>query len=185
MGNSKPGADATNCKGSVSDSQTKATETRSSKPLGDNLSAMDVAGAMAGMSERCYHFALAKYCSDSRSANKLWELMRELAAELWPKISTDQATALALISMESVLWSVQCRTCKGTKMIMKSQTKYVECTTCNGTGIGRTSGRKCASMLGISETAFRKTWNDRVAILQYTLSEYDYLATKHIRAKIG
>ena len=162
--------------------ETHGTATRSVKR--PNIAPSDVAAALAGLPDKAYYFTLAKYTDDERAANKFIALFAELAGRLWPGISDDQARGVVYLSVEGSLWFAHCSKCLGRKVVYDRAGRPRDCDKCKGTGRGQLSAAKAGKMVSVSETAYRKTWSKRVAILQSVLTDYEDRAQKHVGRRI-
>jgi hypothetical protein len=154
------------------------TATRSAKTSA--ITSADVAGALAGLDDRVYYYALAKFADDQAAANKFWGLFTGVALAKWPSVTRHQSMVLALLAMQGGIWAVRCKSCGGTKTRLNARGLPMDCKRCSGTGRNSVSGVKSARMLLVSESVYHKTWKDRIRRLETLLDEYESKALSHL-----
>ena len=154
-----------------------STATRSSKQPA--ISASEVAAGLAGLPERTYYFALAKYTEDPLATKTFIALFTTWVGGVY-KLDEKQAKALALLACEGHIWHQHCNKCEGRKIVYNRQQKPRDCEACGGSGKKRVSDVKAGEMMGVSNVAFAKSWSNRVSTLQSVLTDYIDKASTHL-----
>ena len=149
------------------------------------ISSSDVAGALAGLSDNVYYYALARFADDRGAAKKCWSILNKIATERWPEITPAQCNVLALLAIEGKIWGKQCKSCDGQKVVVNMMGKFDDCPRCRGSGISGISGVHAARMLGITPAAYCQTWANRVALLQSELDKFESIALAHIKKQFS
>lgn len=154
----------------------------------NSLSSLDVAAALAytGIDELARSWVEIKYQKsteeqiqviESRVINDilLVECVRQLVN--WP---VDKMIYLCDIAIRAELLPNKCHMCNGVGHI-----NAIECSECLGTGNIKESDTAKGKRLGMSSTAYKKTWHDREMELRLVLqgweNEADYRLNKTLR----
>lgn len=141
----------------------------------NGLTPADISAFLAGLSYPAMCLGMAKYALVESYRSGLWGYLYQWAAgqavaERW-KIQRGVARIgdLARIVTVDVIDDHRCHACHGTGVIRPTRSPgrlgLVDCPRCSGSGYERASGRCMAERLGVSETAWRETWNRRYGLV--------------------
>lgn len=157
------------------------------KPFGGSaqISSMDVAGALAGISNPAYLYAEVVFLGDTTKnmQEALILYTRHLAsriaqAENWKvdDIKLDICAHLAVIEHKH---PGKCKTCNGSGEILTAKVAKV-CPSCNGVGSKRMTNAQLGRALGVSKDAARKTWQYRYEQIYLALYDYEQEIARHL-----
>lgn len=134
-------------------------------------------GELHSLSGDALQFAMAKYNKDYSAMSKAVTALRKLSLRLakrkgWKysnqKVLEDAAMLAVMQHVEPLKFGHICWSCNGTGGTVNSS-----CQVCDGTGSRYKPDVLYASVLGVSDTAYRKTWASRVGELYNLASKWD------------
>jgi hypothetical protein len=138
------------------------------------LSRLEVAGLLKGLSPEAVNLALAKYCGDLGAERALIAQVRTWAAgvavkEQWPVVrGRPTVVNMCALAVMEVVRPNRCATCKGTGY------KGVRlCQSCNGVGVKGLAGVVVAEACGLDGSNYLKTWRRRYEVVLQRVSDYE------------
>lgn len=137
-----------------------------------------IAGQMADWPEWVSAYARLKYGLQTDQteiiAEHLAQLVRKTAIrEDWPMGKTVRLIHLAI---DEALLTGRCRHCHGTGL-RTDRDRRVSCDSCGGSGQESYSDFRRAAELGVSGTAWRRTWRERLMVLRDELHQAEIVIT--------
>ena len=153
-----------------------------------NITPEMVAAACRMLTRHVYLYALYKFAGQGEVVPELGYQNRiavrhRAAMERWqvqPQ-HDHQVDAFADAVLFEALTPNLCMACKGAKVNQKRE----KCLTCKGSGAGEPwSGRERAKLMGITHTAFGKTWGERYSDMFHEFGYFDDLIDKQIRNQL-
>lgn len=140
----------------------------------DALAGVELAALLAGLGDCEMAFALAKYVGDAAQYAYVRELVRQHALSLrdrkaWKAAKDSQVVALADVAVDESVQPGVCPVCDGIGYVGAKV-----CKRCNGLGYVRKSNVQVARLIGVDESAYRRTWADRFRLILGYVSGLDY-----------
>jgi hypothetical protein len=128
---------------------------------GAELSKSELAGLLAGLSEQAMCFALAKYGCDEDARRRIETNISVYVTELsfkenWSHKDCKIFCAMAKLAIDEVISENLCPLCNGVGLV-----KIKVCNVCNGTRHKIMSGRKKASVIGVTQVQWTRIWSNR------------------------
>lgn len=140
-----------------------------------DITQSDVAHAMKGLKgiESAIIYAYAGQVSPRRTIELWFATLGDKKG--WNQAAKSQVSTMAVIAMDAVLPDRVCGECKGRRTTPDpcNHLVSIDCQHCNGKGsVKMTRVDKC-KMLGVAESSYWRTWQDRLAYLvgRYTKAE--------------
>lgn len=149
------------------------------------LTALDVAAALAGLAPGPYHLARLAWVDDHRAEP---DLVRALCDEVSPPrrpgmgAGRPYLAALALAIAEYA-WPPRCHECEGHGVLWTPKPKH--CTGCHGSGSGRWSERQMAEAVGVSVAEWREVWRGRYERAYRCVSGWGSEVASHLHRRLG
>lgn len=139
------------------------------------LTAQDVAAALAGTDVKGYQLLMAKYCDESSSPlfKPLLRHARAHAGDLLPDHEA-KVMSLVLFILDEYCTGRKCPRCKGTGADPDNPTKT--CSTCNGTGNADITYVSGAARLGMDYRTYKRHWLALADELQKELYSWEMTA---------
>ena len=151
----------------------------------------DVSGALSYLPDHISNYARLKHQEMEPDDRSKYYKPTYLALKLETenlKVSNDWPVSMLNKIVKMVLCQEItpniCQTCNGTKN-REIENKTVECFTCKGTGHIKRSQGRCADYLGISLSAYKRTWKNNENHVYSIIADWDYLISRAISLKIG
>lgn len=133
------------------------------------LTAADIAHALAGTSNASADLLRAKHCHDVKAARRTLSKVQGLLLHKAP-----DHLSLARLVVEAFISPTLCSACEGHGQVAHGEL-LTPCHACNGSGIGRMSDATCAARLHVSTQHFRSRLLKPFADALNVLAEWERL----------
>lgn len=152
------------------------------------VTAVDVAGALgmpAGgerLDNLAWQWGLAKYAFDPTAVRTVKRecIRRVIDANAGRGKSSAWLAGLAVFVLEQQLIPPVCPECNGGGMVAGKS-----CLRCSGSGRRSVSKRGAAARLGLSESAWRRTWEARTSDLVRAMTDWESAVQAHLHWHFG
>lgn len=155
------------------------------------LSQPELAGYLSGLKRGPYYLARYAYIGDESSYPEFerWFYQEVCSAAVnWRFDSEDKGKErirrLCRFAISEIIDPQRCPNCKGRGEALGRSPVPVECTLCRGSGYKKTSERAHSRAVGVSVTAYRKTWAWRYKKAVDILHDWQGEALTHIYKKL-
>lgn len=143
------------------------------------LTQVEVAGCLAGLSEETRVFAMAKGCQSPAEMHAVLSQIRQFLLNRHPKASARVRHSLAVTLYQEIMDINICLHCNGTGFVDAK-----ECSYCDGTGRFKFTERHLKEKLNIStgnyHAIYKKTCNE----IRQHFAELEAVITSHILKKL-
>jgi hypothetical protein len=128
---------------------------------GKELSKVELAGLLAGLSNHEMNLALAKYGVDEDASRRLLvgvslHVLELAYKEDWSHKDNRIFVAMAKLAINEIISENLCPNCNGVGIV-----KIKVCNVCNGTRHKVMSGRKKANIIGVTQVQWTRMWSSR------------------------
>lgn len=148
------------------------------------ISNEDIAGACKGLTKHAHYYALVKINGDKGALVDLRRLhydaiKHRAAVEGW-KSDTGRLAMFSALSLMEGIEPRMCSRCHGSGL----QQNQKPCQQCKGHPFLGANGAKCADMMGITRSAWAKTWAPRMDDVLSDFLAFEDIVNRHLRRQL-